>query len=265
MNPSGGVRWHWRAWRSQALWQPTQQQIASWLATVKPQAPELLIIGASAGWMMSTPWLQRFKKVSIWDIDRLAGPLFRWRHGQALQASGTELVCHQGDALKILDEVLLLNPQACVLFDNVLGQVRFHHTDVEQAGRELKQLVRLLKGREWGSLHDAYSGPVVPQPRKAAFPRMQKHKQRPGGAAADFSWLTPLGAQGEWLDHLTATLFEDGTWVHHMAWPYRPDYWHWLQAGWVHVAPKSRAVKMQTITVGTATETTGALAGDIAQ
>ena len=102
------LRWHARALLAQARWRRTRRAIAQWLTQAPDGFDDLLLFGASAGWMMSTPWLQRFKKVSTWDIDPLAGPLFRWRHGQALQASGTQLVCHQGDALKILDEVLLL-------------------------------------------------------------------------------------------------------------------------------------------------------------
>jgi hypothetical protein len=35
------------------------------------------------------------------------------------------------------------------------------------------------------------------------------------------------------LDHLTGKVFSKEIAVHNMAWAFKPDYWHWLQAGWV--------------------------------
>jgi hypothetical protein len=235
VNPSGGLLWHWRAWRSQDLWRPTCEQIENWLAQVQPKSSELILIGASAGWMMSSRWLQNFKRVMVWDIDGLAAPLFRWRHAAALGASGTQLVFNRSDALNGLDSVLRAHPKACVLFDNVLGQYRFHFTEQDQVGQKIAQLIRTLKGREWGSLHDAYSGPVNEALNFKNLPGRQERLQGESGAErADQAWFLKLGAQGEWLDHLTDSVFEKGTLVHHIAWPYSPRYCHWLQAGWIH-------------------------------
>ncbi|MCF8147555.1 MAG: hypothetical protein K9J50_03260, partial [Sulfuritalea sp.] len=53
-------------------------------------------------------------------------------------------------------------------------------------------------------------------------------------ASQDFSEFgKQLQPQGEWLDHLTANIFPEGTPIHHIAWPYSRAYCHWLQAGWV--------------------------------
>lgn len=235
MNPSGGLLWHWHAWRSQALWQATCAQISSWLGQIELRSSELFLIGSSAGWMMSSAWLQRFTKVTVWDIDPLAAPLFRWRYGRSLAACGTELVCHTADAISDLGRVIDAQPKACVFFDNVLGQYRFHCTDVDQASEKLSHIVRSLRGREWGSLHDAYSGPVARSYTEASLPGMQKRIRGSAHAAvADHAWLAELGAKGDWLDHLTEAIFDKGTAVHHIAWPYKPRYCHWLQAGWVH-------------------------------
>ena len=234
MNPSGGLQWHWRAWRSQALWRPTCEQISTSLEQLEPSASELLLIGASAGWMMPSNWLQRFSKVTTWDIDPLAAPRFRWRHAAALKASGSELVCRTGDALDCLDRLLRSEPRACVFFDNVLGQYRFHCRDTQQASRKIGRVVRSLRGRDWGALHEAYSGPVGRQRRGARVPAMQRRLQGSAdSAAADQAWLGQLGATGEWLDHLTSSVFRKGTMVSHIAWPFKPDYCHWLQVGWV--------------------------------
>jgi len=236
MNPSGGFFWHLHAWRSRARWQVAHLQIGQWLAQVKPRSPELLLIGASAGWMMDSAWLQGFSRVRTFDLDPLAAPLFRARHGRALQASGTELHCHTTDALADFPALLRAYPTSAVMFDNILGQVRFHCRSAVEASNRIRYTIRALRQREWGSLHDAYSGgisaawPVQDQPAMRCGP----HAPASAGEPANAAWLRQLGAQGDWLDHLTSDVFEPGTALHHIAWPYRPRYCHWLQAGWVY-------------------------------
>ena len=236
MNPSGGFFWHLRAWRSQALWQGTRQQIGHWLAQVKPRSKELLLIGASAGWMMDSVWLQGFSRVRTFDLDPLAAPLFRARHGRALKTSGTELLCYTRDALTDFPTLLQAHPTSAVLFDNLLGQVRFHRRSVAETENRIELIVTALGGREWGSLHDAYSGVI-----RAAWPtnhppatHCSPHSPNNVSEPANATWLRQLGAQGDWLDHLTSKVFAPGTSLHHIAWPYRPRYCHWLQAGWIY-------------------------------
>ncbi len=237
MNRTGGLLWHWRAWQRQSQWQGACDDIGQWLGQVQPARQELLIIGASAGWMMPVRWLQGFKKITTFDIDSWAAPLFRWRHGRQLQASGTELTCCTSDALTSLDAVLRAHPKAAVLFDNVLGQLRFQQPSIDLACAQIDNISRSMRGREWGSVHDAYSGPVYPAGPAAGAPRSHpsvrvahpSSDQNP--EIAQFS--VQFNARGDWLDHLTANLFPSGTPVHHIAWRYAPNYSHWLQAGWI--------------------------------
>jgi hypothetical protein len=248
MNPSGGLFWHLHAWRHQAQWSATCADIAQWLGQMPPSKDvhsELVIVGASAGWMMPSAWLQGFHTVTTFDLDRWAAPLFRLRHGAALRASGTALQCNTADALTNLDAVLQAHPRALVLFDNVLGQLRFHTPSVDEASRRIETITARMHGRRWGSVHDAFSGRTQGhiQGRKgsASAPVMQRSLQ-PRAPAASQAATRPvelgrfsrqLHAQGEWLDHLTDHVFPEGTAVHHIAWPYRPGYCHWLQAGWI--------------------------------
>ena len=97
-NPSGGWWWHVRAWRSRKSWQPVTQQMQDWWLHHSPQADKLVIVGASAGWMLSTQWLCRFKEVLTVDIDPWAWRLFNWQHGRALQDAGVQLVHRVADA-----------------------------------------------------------------------------------------------------------------------------------------------------------------------
>lgn len=241
MNPSGGLVWHWHAWTHQRAWQETKRQLGQWLEDTPTPSKELLLIGASAGWMMPSAWLQRFDKVTTFDIDLFAAPLFRRRHGAALQAAGTQLHCHTSDALTHLQPLLRAHKRAAVLFDNVLGQVRFHHPTVDEASQRIDFITKALRGRSWGSIHDAYSGKVAPTPGPFAPPSRLETVQTSHHASDSERMSNPdfaefgkqLQPQGEWLDHLTANVFPEGTPISHIAWPYSTHYCHWLQAGWV--------------------------------
>ena len=60
---TGGLSWHLHAHHSRHDWQPTVQALSAFFAHVNPKRPHLLLIGASAGWMMPTTWLQRFARI----------------------------------------------------------------------------------------------------------------------------------------------------------------------------------------------------------
>lgn len=242
MNLTGGIAWHWLAWRSQARWANTSQAIEEWLlkqASLSKledasEKPSLLLIGASAGWMMSTQWLQQFARVDTFDIDPLAAPLFKWRYGAALKSQGVELYCHTADALQDLPTLLKAHSKACVFFDNVLGQLRFQRpaTAWQQVERDVQQIQKQLKGREWGSVHDRMSGPTTEAILLSDELPVRSIQQ------TDQQWLTQLKAQSPWLDHLTHSVFpnqRDGqaVSVENFAWNFSPSYRHWLQAGWV--------------------------------
>ena len=242
MNPSGGLRWHWRAWRSRTLWAPTCKDIAAWLARVQPRSKELILLGPSAGWMIPTNWLLRFERIHAVDIDPWAARFFAYRHGAALQAGGTRWQYQTGDALADLPRLLTVHPQACVLFDNLLGQLRFHaprwQDPLTFTAQQLADVHRLLRGREWGSVHDLLSGPALGLASGQEFPaaRLPGAASTNGPAPArqlDTAWLAAARVQGEWLDHLTEEVFPAGTPVRDIAWAFNSRYWHWLQAGWV--------------------------------
>jgi len=234
-NVTGGLFWHWQAWRSQANWQPTVDALETWLLqqTAQKSSDTLLIIGASAGWMMPSRWLCQFNEVHTFDIDPLAAPLFKWRHGKALNSQGTLLQCHTHNALSDLPGLLQEHPKACVFFDNVLGQLRFTESNVQLVEKNLAQIVRSLRNREWGSVHDRMSGPISRAGANANWgplPEAAGHLDKNDEAQ---KWLSRLNAQSPWLDHLTEDVFNKETAVHNLAWAFKPAYWHWLQAGWV--------------------------------
>ena len=215
------------------MWRATVGQIGEWLQQEQPDAAELLLIGASAGWMLPAAWLTRFKRLYVWDTDPLAALAFRWRHGAALDAAGISWRYQTGDAIAALPQLLQQHPGACVFFDNVLGQLRFQNRKPLMAEHAITRIRQLMKGREWGSIHDLLSGPVSHHWHGQTLPGPRVRQVGAGDGAPGLDWMALLGPQGEWLDHLTGSVFEPGVTVRDMAWPFRADYWHWLEAGWV--------------------------------
>ena len=68
---------------------------------------------------------------------------------------------------------------------------------------------------------------------------MRRRRIKEGASLSGDPWLRKLLPSGPWLDHLTSAVFPVGTPVNDIAWPFKPGYWHWLQAGWVQpVQPK---------------------------
>jgi hypothetical protein len=227
---TGGWQWHWRAWRSQKRWAPAAAQISDWLLAQAMPRQQLVLIGPSAGWMLPTEWLTQFEEVHAWDIDPLAAPLFRWRHGQALKREGTRLYLHTGDGLAQLDEWTRTLPTAFFWFDNVLGQLRFTDPSPDAVEMRLKNLQRQLETVAWGSVHDRMSGRHTPG---TLFPTASHSgaglaMETPEGQA----WLRQMGAISPWLDHLTEGVLPKGTPVQHTAWPFKPRYAQWLEMGW---------------------------------
>ena len=232
---TGGLNWHVHAHYSRKRWQPTLQLIEQFLGQVTPQSDHLLLIGGSAGWMMPPNWLTQFKRIDAYDIDPSAPWLFDWRHGHRLKTIGIEVQHHREDALANLPDILKVHPQACIWFDNVLGQHRYRVRDEVRVEQEMAQLKTTLAGRHWGSLHDVLSGPTDGRLLPAGLNVWSHHVTAKQGENPAFSQklLASVGAKDVWQDHLTGHVFAPNTPTTWMPWAFKPHYWHWLQAGWV--------------------------------
>ena len=232
---TGGLNWHVHAHHSLKRWQPTLQLIEQFLAQIEPKSDHLLLIGGSAGWMMPPTWLNRFRRIDAYDIDPLAHWLFNWRHGRRLKDLKIEVHHHRQDALITLPEILQQHPNACIWFDNVLGQHRYRLRDEARVERELAQIKTTLINRNWGSLHDVFSGPTDGRLMPAGLNVWAHHVTAKQGLDNAFSQklLASVGAKDVWQDHLTREVFAPTTQTMWMPWAFKPNYWHWLQAGWV--------------------------------
>ena len=228
------LRWHLRAWRSQRRWARTREAIRQWLLTAPDGFGELLLFGASAGWMMPDDFLARFRRIDAVDFEWAASPLFRLRHAGVIRRQRIEVAFHRTEALSRLEDLLSMRPRALVVFDNVLGQYTLTCRDVALAEERLAGLQKRLAGRAWGTVHDALSGqgrllPLDDEPL-------------PVPLAAGASWpeaalLGPIDARGDWRDHLTRGVLPAASASVMIPWQLTPGYWHWLQAGWVAPGP----------------------------
>lgn len=232
---TGGLNWHVHAHGSLARWQPTLALVDGFLAHVKPTSKHLVLIGGSAGWMMPRRWLQQFETIDAYDIDPMASWLFDWRQGRTLRQAGVAVHHHRLDALLHLPQVLQHHPQAFVWFDNVLGQHRYRIRNEERVERELGALKHSLQGRSWGSLHDWLSGPVDVNKTPIALAPLLRTNITPRSINDTLTQqlLQDVGAHTAWSDHLTQGVLPADTPTHLLPWAFRPNYWHWLQGGWV--------------------------------
>lgn len=233
MNLSGGWTWHLRAWRRQGQWAATCEQLETWLlAQADMPRQTLVLIGASAGWMIPPAWLQQFSSIHTWDIDPWAGALFRWRHGRHLRRHQVSLHTHTGDALVQLPALTQAHPEALFWFDNLLGQLcLLQPGQPDKVEQHICALRTTLQAVAWGSVHDRLSGPV-----REPAPQLPPLRTVPAGGDANSrhhrQWLHSIQAQNPWRDHLTAHVFPHGTLVGQIAWPFGTGHWHWLEIGW---------------------------------
>ncbi len=226
--------WHFRAWRAGARWDRTRERVQKWLLSQAVDSQTLILLGGSAGWMMSPLFIERFRTLVLIDIDPWAGRLFSLRHRRALRSRGTTLTFLNGDAHELLDRALQQYPQAYVLFDNFLGLDTLYTRDLKRTAERLRTLRQRLKGRVWGSVHDRFSGPGTPNWADATCWELQPEGQ--SGQALPQTLYEAVQAHGQWLDHSTDQVFPQGTSVRLIPWPLIPGRWHWLEAAWVRPA-----------------------------
>ena len=224
------LNWHTQAFQSGQLWSSTVTHIADFLQQTQPRHSHLLLMGSSAGWMMPTAWLTQFDRIDAYDLDPLARGLFDWLHGATLSQSRTQITHHCMDAMQHLPQILREHPQASIWFDNMLGQHIYRQRDHVQASQDLRELKTTLQGRDWGSVHDLLSGPTHHDAH------MQDPRRNVCSRDIDLAYSQDLAqslqAQGTWCDHLTGSVFADHALTTLIPWEFKPQYWHWLQAGW---------------------------------
>lgn len=158
--PSGGLRYHWRAWRERARWQNFTNDVADWLSNWRPPCRQLILLGPSGGYTLPTAWLKSFDCIDAYDLDPLAPLFFKWRH------SGVRIHFHRQDLFWVdgrlsaapIKALITQSPQSAFLFSNILGQVLLEgHATEAQWQEYLSQLRNNLTHHHWASYHDLFT------------------------------------------------------------------------------------------------------------
>ena len=219
--PSGGLRWHLRAWRHRRIHDPFRHDIGRFLQSWDHGSKELLVVGPSAGWFLPQSFLLRFSRLVLIDLDTSAPIFFRLRHGRALRQCGVDTDWIQEDFVECLPRLLAVSRDPAVLFCNVLGQLALERTDAEA---RLAELPALLTVHRWASFHDRFSArvPVEAPPGEQAF---TSH------IPMDGDMLQKLGYSGEWCDHGTGGILPAGSLKCYLPWRIDPRRLHWIEAG----------------------------------
>jgi hypothetical protein len=213
IGPSGGISYHYFAWRYRATyWRPFLSQVESWLLKDwNPNSKILIIFGPSAGWSLPFAFLNRFERIICVEPDPLARSLFLKRFSALSRRleflSETALMpwfANPFGSTGPLEELLSREPNAAILFANVLGQVPLllpSSIGEEDHIETLRQLVSTLNGREAASYHDLLSSPNEPL---SSRPNFLPAKEAGPNSSQIASQFFPPGS--EVVDHETLFL-----------------------------------------------------------
>jgi hypothetical protein len=235
LSPSGGIVYHFRAWRYHStLWRPFQLALKSWLeeSWSPPLDQSLLLIGPSAGWCLPLDFLARFPKVIARDLDPLALALLKRR------AKAAKIEVETQDGLGILDhppgrslKEWIEQPEhqgASLLFCNLWGQIYFDDTIESRLPPWKRELEQILEGRNWASFFDRLSGPVPPD--------IRVENQRSSHSLSDAELLKTFYASSfsprtkpvELQDHMPGDYFENKP-RNHLLWELETGRYHLIE------------------------------------
>lgn len=212
LNPAGGLRYHVRALFGARSWAPFRAALSGWLAEFVPRVPRGVLVGPSAGYTFPDAFLRRFTALTVLEPDPIAGYLLMrrlHRLGVAdLQLESRDLlIAPLLESGAGLAELLEADPQACLIFGNVLGQTRFLLEEAEferfkSAFRE--RITPLLDSRSWLSFHDRLSGTLAPSFRA---PFLVPERLDDHGVLRELYGQGHTGAPQELFDHQSDGFF----------------------------------------------------------
>jgi hypothetical protein len=247
INPAGGLRYHLRALRhSRSLWQPFRWALGEWLLEWEPPETTLLLVGPSGGYNLQPFLFERFQRVVCLEPDPVARAIFSRRLAKApldsrpkLEFVTEDYLIHRPERLlELLDGL----GSACVLFSNVLGQLR-SLLEVSSSGapellRVRESVQKALVGRSWASFHDRVSGFARPTFDGVVISDARLSDEEVVAAAYESSVSATQLANTELLDHLTEGFFPADLPHAYFVWELAPGLFHLIEGV---CSPRSRA------------------------
>lgn len=164
-DPSGGIRYHWRAQLAQARWASFRRNlrdfIRPWLMAQRAKRRPVLLIGPSGGYTL--PWqdLCSLSKLGAVEPDPVARAILRARCRHididANPALGWNGHAYQAKELRLWFDRY---PDHALIFCNLLGQLETSGHKLSQAWHQ--EFRAHIKARHWLSYHDLASCKVSP-------------------------------------------------------------------------------------------------------
>ena len=239
LNPAGGLRYHLRALRySTRHWQTFRWELGQWLLEWQPSEPTLILVGPSAGYCLQPFFFERFERIVCLEPDPIARFLFQRRIRNAplerqptLEFIADDRLVHVPERFPKLVESY---GDACILFSNIIGQLRALLGVDENNAPELVRVRDAVQtaviGHSWASFHDRVSGYLRP-----TFERAPTAQSR----LSDAEVLDLLYGESrpsrrkhgdELVDHLTQGFFAPELPHTYFTWEIEPGRVHLIEA-----------------------------------
>lgn len=160
---SGGLVYHYSAFRHQKLWTPFKKNINIWLNNIDSRKDHLLLIGPSAGYTLSSDFINSFKKITCYDLDPLAPYFFKKNHPSVNNIQWIQQDLFRDDkgnlSSKLFSKTLHEIDLSLVIFCNILGQIPLTQKGLtaEIYHTWLKEIEQALAHQNWASYHEVYS------------------------------------------------------------------------------------------------------------
>lgn len=151
LNPAGGLRYHFTASVRKKSWQNFKNELNEWMMNWNPKSESVVLVGPSAGYLITDEFLKKFKQIEAWDIDPLAPVLFKKQHPKI------KVKWKKKDWFKTF---LMANQKpnlnTAYVFTGILGQLSFLVKDDQEYDKVFKALNEFLSDTPFLSFHDRW-------------------------------------------------------------------------------------------------------------
>jgi hypothetical protein len=239
LNSGGGLRYHLRALRfGRHQWQPFRWAIGEWLLGWQPPQTTLLLIGPSAGYCLQSFFFERFERLVCLEPDPVAQFLFKRRLSAAplerhpkLEFIAEDCLVHHPERLQHLLET---NSDMCLLFSNVIGQLRgllnVENNDSPEFSRIRSAVRQAIAGRSWASFHDRVSGTLHPGFDEPVLANSRLADQEVVELLYSAAPLSRKRNERKLIDHLTEGFFPAELPYAYFSWEIEPGRFHVIEA-----------------------------------
>ncbi len=219
-NKSGGLAYHYLAWRHKKLWLPYQAQLKNFFEKNIPVCGQLVIIGASGGYTLPNSWLSQFEQIFVVDPDPLAHFFFHRQHPNLspIWSKKNYLLdsSYRWDPSG-LNNLLRDYPDCLPFFSNIIGQLPLLIREPDLSHFSTwsiwqKEWSKTLSKKSWVSVHDLFSSqqePNLPFPSNITSLSKQDLIEK----------LYSKEKSVTLTDHLTYNLLPKATTSAHFIWP----------------------------------------------